>query len=84
MTKKPQQIDWHARAATLALRTRAFIDGKYVEARSGETFDCVNPANGKVMAKPSLPAPPPTSTQRCQRPPHVRVGRLVGHAAGGA
>ena len=50
MTNKPEQIDWHARAASLALRTRAFIDGKYVEARSGETFDCVNPANGKVLA----------------------------------
>jgi len=32
------------------LRTQAFIDGAYVDAVSGETFDCVNPATGEVLA----------------------------------
>ncbi len=43
--------NWHERAARLSLRTRAFVDGRYVDASSGETFDCVNPANGRVLAQ---------------------------------
>jgi len=43
--------NWHERAARLSLRTRAFVDGRYVDAASGETFDCVNPANGRVLAQ---------------------------------
>jgi 4-guanidinobutyraldehyde dehydrogenase/NAD-dependent aldehyde dehydrogenase len=42
--------DWHERAATLELRTQAFIDGRYRDAESGETFECVNPANGTRLA----------------------------------
>jgi 4-guanidinobutyraldehyde dehydrogenase / NAD-dependent aldehyde dehydrogenase len=34
----------------LAIRTQAFIDGEYVDAASGETFDCVNPATGQTIA----------------------------------
>jgi acyl-CoA reductase-like NAD-dependent aldehyde dehydrogenase len=33
------------------IRSRAFIDGDYVDAASGETFDCVNPATGEVLAQ---------------------------------
>jgi 4-guanidinobutyraldehyde dehydrogenase / NAD-dependent aldehyde dehydrogenase len=36
--------------AALDIRTRAFIDGEYVDAQSGETFDCVNPATGETLA----------------------------------
>ncbi|MEX1206482.1 MAG: aldehyde dehydrogenase, partial [Dongiaceae bacterium] len=32
-------------------RNQAFIDGKYVAAASGETFDCINPATGKVLTR---------------------------------
>ncbi len=28
-----------------------FIDGKWVPARSGETFDCINPSTGEVLTK---------------------------------
>ncbi|HEY9215193.1 MAG TPA: aldehyde dehydrogenase [Ancylobacter sp.] len=44
-------IDWHARAASLSLDGRAFIGGRYVPALSGKTFDCVNPATGKVLTQ---------------------------------
>lgn len=43
--------DWAKTAATLRLRDKAFIDGKAVEALSGETFDCINPATGGFLAK---------------------------------
>ena len=43
--------DWKREATRLAIRTQAFIDGKYVAAASGETFDCVNPATGEAIAK---------------------------------
>ncbi len=34
----------------LSIRTQAFIDGGYVDAVSGETFDCVSPIDGHVIA----------------------------------
>ncbi|TGP50842.1 aldehyde dehydrogenase [bacterium M00.F.Ca.ET.230.01.1.1] len=42
--------DFHAEAKTLKFETRAFIDGAYVAAQSGETFETVNPATGKLLA----------------------------------
>ena len=51
MSAKPQRIDWHARAAGLTIRGQAFIDGRYVDAASGATFDSINPATGKLLAK---------------------------------
>ena len=51
MGQKPEAIDWHGRAATLMPRTEAFIGGRYRPAASGETFECVNPASGKVIAE---------------------------------
>lgn len=43
--------DWVKDAAGLRLRDKAFIDGKPVDALSGETFDSVNPATGALLAK---------------------------------
>ena len=37
--------------AGLDIRSRAFIDGAYVDAVSGETFDCVSPATARSIAK---------------------------------
>ena len=34
----------------LSIRSQAFVDGAYVDAVSGETFDCVNPATGRTIA----------------------------------
>ncbi|OYD82869.1 aldehyde dehydrogenase [Azospirillum brasilense] len=47
----PATIDWHARAAALSVNGSAFVNGRYVPARSGKTFDCLNPATGKVLAQ---------------------------------
>ena len=41
----------HKQARTLSIRSQAFINGKYVPAASGATFDCVNPATGQVITK---------------------------------
>jgi acyl-CoA reductase-like NAD-dependent aldehyde dehydrogenase len=43
--------DWHARARSLSIESRAFIDGRYVPAASGETFDCVSPIDGRPLAR---------------------------------
>jgi acyl-CoA reductase-like NAD-dependent aldehyde dehydrogenase len=37
--------------AGLDIRSKAFIDGAYVDAASGETFDCVSPITGEVVAQ---------------------------------
>ena len=36
--------------AGLDIRSRAFVDGEYVDALSGETFDCVSPVTGETIA----------------------------------
>jgi 4-guanidinobutyraldehyde dehydrogenase / NAD-dependent aldehyde dehydrogenase len=43
-------VNWHERARVLAPEGRAFIDGRYVDAVSGATFDCVSPIDGRVIA----------------------------------
>jgi acyl-CoA reductase-like NAD-dependent aldehyde dehydrogenase len=43
--------DWHQRARSLAIEGRAFIDGRYLPAASGLTFDRVSPIDGRVIAK---------------------------------
>src|SRR5581483_11337219 len=35
----------------LEIRSRAFVDGEYVDAVSGETFDCVSPISGETVAQ---------------------------------
>ncbi|SCM66472.1 aldehyde dehydrogenase [Donghicola eburneus] len=42
--------DWRSKAAELTLPSQAFIDGKFVHAASGKTFDSINPATGAVLA----------------------------------
>lgn len=43
--------DWRGQAATLNYRNQCFIDGKFVPAASGRTFDCVSPVDGKVLTQ---------------------------------
>ncbi len=43
--------DWRARAASLGINGQAFIDGRYVAAKSGATFDDVSPIDGRVIAR---------------------------------
>ena len=42
---------WQARADALQLRRQAFIDGRYVDAASGKTFDCISPIDGRVLCQ---------------------------------
>jgi len=43
--------EYKAIAAGLTLPTQAFIDGSFRPAKSGKTFDTINPATGEVLAK---------------------------------
>src|SRR5256884_486516 len=51
MNAIPQTPSWHERARTRSFRTQAFIDGRYLGAASGATFDTINPATGKLVAR---------------------------------
>jgi gamma-glutamyl-gamma-aminobutyraldehyde dehydrogenase len=39
------------RAAALRIPNQAFIDGRFADAASGETFDCISPIDGRVLSK---------------------------------
>ncbi len=43
--------EWQSLADDLSPRTRAFIDGRYVDAVSGATFDCISPIDGRLLGK---------------------------------
>ncbi|MGF6482869.1 hypothetical protein [Paraburkholderia sp. JPY419] len=45
----PTAEDWKALAGRIEFATQAFVDGQFVNAVSGETFDTVNPATGAVL-----------------------------------
>lgn len=45
------RADWEARAKDLKVEGRAFINGEYVNAVSGDTFDCISPVDGRLLAK---------------------------------
>lgn len=40
-----------AQAKALDFRNKAFINGAYVDAASGKTFDCISPRDGSVLTK---------------------------------
>jgi gamma-glutamyl-gamma-aminobutyraldehyde dehydrogenase len=43
--------DWIDKASAIRFRDKAFIDGKWMAARSGRTFASVNPATGETLAE---------------------------------
>jgi 4-guanidinobutyraldehyde dehydrogenase/NAD-dependent aldehyde dehydrogenase len=47
----PPTTDWRARARALAINGNAFIDGRYMAASSGATFDCLSPIDGRVLVR---------------------------------
>jgi len=49
--KLDTSASWRDRARSLRIRTQAFIEGRYVDAASGQAFDCINPSNGTVLAR---------------------------------
>ena len=50
MSKAVSRQDWEQRAAALQIQGQAFVAGQYQPALSGETFDCVSPIDGRVLA----------------------------------
>ncbi|WP_417842884.1 aldehyde dehydrogenase [Thalassospira sp.] len=40
-----------SQASSLSFRNKAFINGDYVDALSGKTFDCISPRDGAVLTK---------------------------------
>jgi len=42
---------WLAKSKSLKIRSEAFIDGKWVNAGSGRTFDAINPATNTVITR---------------------------------
>ena len=51
MTGALTHQQWVERAKDLRPATGLFIDGRHVPAITGETFDCINPADGRVLAQ---------------------------------
>jgi gamma-glutamyl-gamma-aminobutyraldehyde dehydrogenase len=50
-TSRPStHAQWAAFAGQLTFDTGLFIDGKFVAARAGETFECVSPIDGRAVA----------------------------------
>jgi gamma-glutamyl-gamma-aminobutyraldehyde dehydrogenase/4-guanidinobutyraldehyde dehydrogenase/NAD-dependent aldehyde dehydrogenase len=45
--------DYRTQIAQVSYRNQAFIDGKFMAAASGKTFDCISPIDGKVLTKVS-------------------------------
>jgi acyl-CoA reductase-like NAD-dependent aldehyde dehydrogenase len=43
--------DWLEKAKHLNIATGLFLDGRYVPSQDGATFDCINPADGSLIAK---------------------------------
>ena len=44
------KADWTKRASGLTFRNQAFINGQFVDAASGDTFQSINPATDTVLA----------------------------------
>ncbi|KDP85396.1 MULTISPECIES: aldehyde dehydrogenase [Cupriavidus] len=42
---------WRKQAETVPIRTQAYIDGRWTDAIDGATFETINPATGKVLAR---------------------------------
>ncbi|SDH71367.1 gamma-glutamyl-gamma-aminobutyraldehyde dehydrogenase [Pseudomonas benzenivorans] len=45
------RADWEQRAKTLTIEGRAFIHGEYRAAKSGATFECISPVDGRLLAQ---------------------------------
>jgi acyl-CoA reductase-like NAD-dependent aldehyde dehydrogenase len=49
--------DWHKLAGDLDIQGRAFVNGRFTDALSGETRPTVNPANGQELAEVAVCGP---------------------------
>ena len=44
------RADWEQRAKALKIEGRAYINGEYTAAVSGDTFECISPVDGRLLA----------------------------------
>lgn len=44
-------VDWRKMAAEITICKTPFIDGRYVESASEQTYECINPATGQSLGK---------------------------------
>ena len=51
MSAMPTKEEWTKRAGQKVKRTQLWIDGKFVDAASGKTFESINPRDGSVIAQ---------------------------------
>lgn len=51
MSKPTSREEWQNQAACLEIRNQAFINGEYVDAISGATFDCESPIDGRLLTQ---------------------------------
>ncbi len=45
------RADWEQRARELKIEGRAYINGEYTAAVSNETFECISPVDGRLLAQ---------------------------------
>ncbi|AAN56489.1 aldehyde dehydrogenase [Shewanella oneidensis MR-1] len=50
MSTPKTRSDWENLAVSLAINGKAFINGEYRDASSGNTFDCISPIDGRLLA----------------------------------
>jgi 4-(gamma-glutamylamino)butanal dehydrogenase len=51
MSAVKSRNDWESMAQSLSIQGQAFINGKYQAAASKQTFDCLSPIDGRLLAK---------------------------------
>ncbi|MDD1783085.1 aldehyde dehydrogenase [Enterovibrio sp. ZSDZ35] len=51
MSARLSRNEWETMAQSLTIEGRAFIDGEYQNATSGDTFDCFSPIDGRLLTK---------------------------------
>ncbi|MGI2217769.1 aldehyde dehydrogenase [Shewanella baltica] len=51
MSTPKKRSEWESLAASLSINGKAFINGEYQDAVSGNTFDCISPIDGRLLVK---------------------------------
>ncbi|HDZ55612.1 MAG TPA: aldehyde dehydrogenase [Pseudomonas xinjiangensis] len=51
MSSSHTRESWNQRRASLEIHSQAFVDGRYQPAVGGETFECISPVDGCVLAE---------------------------------
>ncbi|MCL1116942.1 MULTISPECIES: aldehyde dehydrogenase [Pseudomonadati] len=51
MSSPTNRSEWEQLAKSLTINGNAMINGVYQSAQSGETFDCISPVDGRMLAK---------------------------------